>query len=70
MADPRKVTVYCESYLTSSAANDLAAGAFGTVVLPYHDAGDDMLRQNIQRMNGKSVLFSIRRRCEPRSVDS
>jgi len=63
MADPRKVAVYCDSYLTSGAANELAAGAFGTVVLPYHDAGDDMLRQNIQRLKSEgmvqNVLFSI-----------
>ena len=59
MADPRKVAVYCQGYLTSSAANELAAGTFGTVIVPYHDAGDEMLRQNIQRMDGKNVLSLV-----------
>ena len=70
MADPRKVAVYCQSYLTSSAANELEAGTFGTVILPYHDAGDEMLRQNIQRLNGKNVLFSIDRRCDRATLES
>src|SRR5438093_1119654 len=64
MADPNKVTVYCDSYLTSGAANELAAGAFGTVVLPFPDASDEMLRQNIQRLKSEgmvsNVLFSVR----------
>jgi len=34
MADPNKVAVYCDSYLTHDAATELAAGAYGTVVLP------------------------------------
>ena len=70
MADPRKVAVYCQSYLTSSAANELATGTFGTVILPYHDAGDEMLRQNIQRLNGKNVLFSIHRQCDRAALES
>jgi hypothetical protein len=70
MADPRKVAVYCQGYLTSNAANELAAGTFGTVILPYHDAGDDMLRQNIQRIDGKSVLFAIDRRIDRAALES
>jgi GGDEF domain-containing protein len=63
MADPNKVTVYCDSYLTHDVAAELAGGAYGTVVLPYHDANDEMLRQNIQRLRAEgivnNVLFSI-----------
>ena len=71
MADPRKVAVYCESYLTSSAANELAAGELGTVIVPYHDAGDAMLRQNILRLGGgKCVLFSVDRRRDKAALES
>lgn len=63
MADTRKIAVYCDSYLTSSAATELAAEPFGSIVLPFAEAGDEMLRQNIQRLRGKSVFFSIDRRC-------
>ena len=63
MADPNKVAVYCDSYLTHDVAAELAGGAYGTVVLPYHDANDEMLRQNIQRLKSEgivnNVLFSI-----------
>jgi hypothetical protein len=69
MADPAKVAVYCDSYLTSSAANDLAASVFGTVVVPFHEAGDEMLRQNIQRLGGKNVLFSIRKRVDGAALE-
>jgi hypothetical protein len=63
MADAAKVAVYCDSYLTSTAASELAASVFGTVILPLHDAGDAMLRQNIRRLGGRNVLFSIDCRC-------
>ena len=63
MADPNKGAVYCDSYLTHDVAAELAGGAYGTVVLPYHDANDEMLRQNIQRLKSEgivnNVLFSI-----------
>jgi hypothetical protein len=63
MADPNKVTVYCDSYLTSTTASELANGAWGTVVLPLTDADDEMLRQNIQRLKSeglvRNVLFSV-----------
>ena len=70
MADPAKVAVYCESYLTSSAASELASSVFGTVVIPFHEAGDEMLRQNIQRLDGKNVLFAIRKRVDGALVHS
>ena len=70
MADPAKVAVYCDSYLTSSAANDLASSVFGTVVVPFHEAGDEMLRQNIQRLDGKNVLFAIRKRIDGATLES
>ena len=63
MADPNKVTVYCDSYLTSSAAGQLANGAFGTVVLPLPRVDDEMLRLNIRRLKSglvRNVLFSLR----------
>jgi len=64
MADPNKVTVYCDSYLTSTAATDLANGPYGTVVLPLAEANDEMLRQNIQRLKSeglvRNVLFALR----------
>jgi hypothetical protein len=70
MADPAKVAVYCDSYLTSSAANDLASSVFGTVVVPVHEAGDEMLRQNLQRLDGKNVLFAIKKRVDGALVHS
>jgi hypothetical protein len=70
MADAAKLTVYCDSYLTSTAATELASSVFGTVILPLHDPGDVMLRQNIQRLEGKNVLFSIRHRCGREKLES
>jgi hypothetical protein len=69
MADPAKVAVYCDSYLTSTAASELAASIFGTVILPLHDAGDAMLRQNIRRLEAKNVLFSIDCRCSREKLE-
>jgi hypothetical protein len=70
MPDAAKLTVYCHSYLTSTAANELAASVFGTVVIPLHDPGDAMLRQNIQRLGEKHVLFSIAGRCSRETLES
>lgn len=64
MADPNKVTVYCDGYLTSGTASELAAGAYGTVILPLPLVDDEMLRQNIQRLKEtqivRNVLFGLR----------
>lgn len=64
MADPNKVTVYCDSYLTSDTASDLAHAGFGTVILAVPAANDEMLRQNIFRLKSdgmvRNVLFSLR----------
>lgn len=70
MSDRRKVAVYCDSYMTSDAATDLAAGTFGTIVMPFREAGDELLRQNIQRLDGKSVFFSIDHPCKRSAIES
>jgi hypothetical protein len=70
MSERRKIAVYCDSYLTSDAAIDLAEGAFGTIVLPFREAGDEMLRQNIRRLGGKSVFFSIDHPCKRAAIES
>ena len=70
MSERRKIAVYCDSYFTSDAAMDLAAGTFGTIVLPFREAGDEMLRQNIRRLGDKSVFFSIDYPCKRTAIES
>jgi hypothetical protein len=70
MADPRKVAVYCDRYLTSSAATELAAATFGTIVLSFAEAGDETLRQNIRRLGKKSVFLAIDQRRDRAAVEN
>jgi hypothetical protein len=57
--NPSKVTIYCDSHLTSAAATELAGGPFGTVVLPYTAATANVAKLKAEGIV-RNVLFAVR----------